>query len=509
MEDKKYDLVIQEEFLFIKSPKNSKELFSRIVESSEDNYFLPLTQLTKNIKSFLVNWKTDEFYDYVNNNRQLIFIEYNSLETILDFYMVEKEVSGPIFKIESLFQKGSNKSFKSLKNWLHNNFFPERIILPQNYLNNEFLNSIGSSLILTAGPSIGTREKVYNMDAVSNGWNSQWSKYLNEFESKFAEYVGVKYAIATSSCTGALHISLLALGIKEGDEVIVPDITWVSTANAVLLVGATPVFADVNEKTWTLDPLSIENKITNKTKAIIPVHLYGHPCKMDEILKISKKHNLKVIEDAAPSIGAEYKGQKTGSFGDFAAFSFQGAKLLVTGEGGMLCTNSEELYKRAYKIWDQGRIPGSFWIEELGVKYKMSNIQAALGLGQLYRNDLMVSAKRRINSWYFERLKDIKQIDFWQEGTDVKSICWMTSIRLNKKSNLDRTTFCKKLKEFNIDSRPVFPSISQYPYWPKKQEQQTQSKLIADSGINLPSGVCLLKEEIDYICDKIILILTE
>ena len=368
---------------------------------------------------------------------------------------------------------------------------------------------VGNKLILTAGPSIGSRERIYTADAALKGWNTEWSNYLSEFESKFAEYVGVKYAIATSSCTGALHISLLALGIKEGDEVIVPDITWVSTANAVLLVGATPVFADVNEKTWTIDPLSIERKITNKTKAIIPVHLYGHPCEMDEILKISKKHNLKVIEDAAPSIGAEYKGQKTGSFGDFAAFSFQGAKLLVTGEGGMLCTNSEELYKRAYKIWDQGRIPGSFWIEELGVKYKMSNIQAALGLGQLYRNDLMVAAKRRINGWYFERLKDLKQIDFWQEGADVKSICWMSSIRLNKDSKFDRATFCKKLKEFNIDTRPVFPSISQYPYWPKKQEQQEQSMLIADTGINLPSGVCLLKDEVDYICDKIILILTE
>ncbi|MDA8993603.1 aminotransferase class I/II-fold pyridoxal phosphate-dependent enzyme [Flavobacteriaceae bacterium] len=368
---------------------------------------------------------------------------------------------------------------------------------------------VGDKLILTAGPSIGSRERIYAADAALNGWNSKWSHYLNKFENKFAEYIGVKYAIATSSCTGALHISLLALGIKEGDEVIVPDITWVSTANSVLLVGATPVFADVNEKTWTIDPLSIENKITKKTKAIIPVHLYGHPCEMDEILEISKKYNLKVIEDAAPSIGAEYKGQRTGSFGDFAAFSFQGAKLLVTGEGGMLCTNNEELYKKAYKIWDQGRIPGSFWIEELGVKYKMSNIQAALGFGQLYRNDLMVMAKRRINSWYFERLKGLRQIDFWQEGSDVKSICWMTSIRLNENSKLDRVAFCNKLKEFNIDSRPVFPTISQYPYWPKKQDKQKQSTLIADTGINLPSGVCLLKEEVDYICDKIILILNE
>ena len=367
--------------------------------------------------------------------------------------------------------------------------------------------NIGNELILTAGPSIGSREKAFALDAASYGWNNQWSKYLKEFEKEFANYVGVKHAMATSSCTGALHIAMMALGISPGDEVIVPDITWVATANAVMLAGGTPVFADIDFKTWKIDPKSIESLINNNTKAIIPVHLYGNPCNMDEIIDIAKKHNLFIVEDAAPSIGATYKGKRTGSFGDFSAFSFQGAKLAVTGEGGMLCTDDDELYKKAFRIWDQGRIPGTFWIEELGVKYKMSNIQAALGLGQLHRNDAMVEAKRRINLWYYEFLNGLDCIDFWKEDVDSRSIYWMTNIRLNEKAKISREVFCDLLKEKNIDTRPVFPAISQYPYWPKKQVAQPISKIVGETAINLPSGVGLTKEHIEYISSSIIKIL--
>lgn len=389
--------------------------------------------------------------------------------------------------------------------------FEER--LKNNKVADQFLlmepkkEKVGDKLILTAGPSIGSRERIYTADAALNGWNNQWNKYLKNFEAEFAKYIGVKYTIATSSCTGAMQISLMALDIGKGDEVIVPDITWVSSANVVHAVGATPIFADVDYDTWTISPNSIESKITKKTKAIIPVHMYGHPAEMDKIDKLAKKYDLKIIEDAAPSVGAEFKGQKTGSFGDFSAFSFQGAKLLVTGEGGMLCTNDEELYKKAYTIWDQGRIPGTFWIEEYGPKYKMSNIQAAIGLGQLKRNDLMIEKKRQINNWYYERLKDLNQIVFWKESLNVKSICWMTSILLKKEIKISREDFRNRLKTKNIDTRPVFPSISQYPYWEVKQAQQPISALIAESGINLPSGVCLTKEEVDYVCDCIIDIL--
>ena len=242
----------------------------------------------------------------------------------------------------------------------------------------------GSKMILTAGPYISAREASYALDAARFGWNDQWSRYLKRFEHEFAEYLGVKHAIATSSCTGALHLSLVALGIGPGDEVIVPDITWVATANAVTYVGATPVFADVEPRTWTLDPASFEAAITERTKAVMPVHLYGQPAPMEEIAAIAQRHGIRIVEDAAPAIGAEDQGRKTGTWGDFAGFSFQGAKLLVTGEGGMLVTDDDDLRDRVYRVWDQGRNPDTtFWIDGPGLKYKMANVQAAIGLGQL------------------------------------------------------------------------------------------------------------------------------
>ena len=401
----------------------------------------------------------------------------------------------------------SNNLIRKFCVWLQKYFLAETFIYDKKII--QLKGNVNESMILTAGPSIGIREMIYSSDATLNGWNNEWNKYLKKFENKFSEYVGVKYSIATSSCTGAMQLALMALDIGKGDEVIVPDVTWVSTANVVHAVGANPIFADVDINTWTLDPKSVKLKITKNTKAIMPVHMYGHPANMDAITELAKKHNLKIIEDAAPSIGAEYKGKKTGTFGDFSAFSFQGAKLMVTGEGGMLCTNNEALYKKVYRLWDQGRIPGTFWIEEHGPKYKMSNIQAALGLGQLERIDLMIEKKRQINNWYKSRLNEINDIVFWDESKDVKSICWMTSIRLTKKIKLNREQFCLKLKERNIDSRPVFPSISQYPYWRKKQDSQKNSNIIAKTGINLPSGVCLSKAEVDYICDSIIDIIND
>jgi hypothetical protein len=241
--------------------------------------------------------------------------------------------------------------------------------------------------ILTAGPSISPLEMSYVSDAVENGWNLHHSDYLGRFENEFAEFIGSSYALATSSCTGALHLALLAMGIGNGDEVLVPDITWVATASAVMYVGAKPIFIDIDPDTWTIDLKNAEEKITDKTKAIIPVHLYGYGVNMRAVMELATKYSLRVIEDAAPAIGTRINGKMAGSFGDFGCFSFQGAKLLVTGEGGMLVTNSKDLYDRARKIQDHGRRPGTFWIEELGYKYKMNNITAALGLGQIQRVD--------------------------------------------------------------------------------------------------------------------------
>ncbi|WP_346780693.1 aminotransferase class I/II-fold pyridoxal phosphate-dependent enzyme [Trinickia sp. Y13] len=361
---------------------------------------------------------------------------------------------------------------------------------------------IGKTLMSTAGPSISAKEAAYAFDAAATGWNSNWSRYLTKFEQSFASYVGAKYALATTSCTGALQIALMALDIGPGDEVIVPDMTWVATANAVRYVGATPVFADIEFDTWNLDAATIEPLITPRTKAIVAVHLYGHPARMTRIMEIARQYNLKLVEDAAPAVGAEWEGRRCGSFGDFAAFSFQGAKLLVTGEGGMLVTNNDALYEKALKIWDQGRDPSKvFWIDGHGVKFKMSNVQAALGLAQLERVDEQIEMKRRIARWYREGLEGVSGISLNQEVPGARSIFWMTSVFLHEDVRIDRELVRKLMKDANVDTRPVFPAISQYPIWPVKQTPQPVALRVGQRAINLPSGVCLKRDEVDYVCD--------
>lgn len=524
------------EYDFLKRPEISIKS-GVVIDVSNCGFLIPVNSTLINNELIFKELEgyQDRIQQTLSNRNEICFLTTNELYQPIGHFICKIENSNNFNLIieKHSFKKNYHSNFQNfldtLIKWHEQTLFVEDVFInpEENSSSNPYSNEfekigfkkigdsdnisfirgkneqIGDEMILTAGPSIGSREKVFALDAAANGWNNEWSKYLKEFEKEFANYIGVKYALATSSCTGALHIALMALGISEGDEVIVPDITWVATANAVMLAGGTPIFADIDLKTWKIEPSSIEKLINNNTKAIIPVHLYGNPCNMDEIIEIAKKHNLFIVEDAAPSIGAIYNGKKTGSFGDFAAFSFQGAKLAVTGEGGMLCTNDDELYQKAYRIWDQGRIPGTFWIEELGVKYKMSNIQAALGLGQLHRNEAMVEAKRRINQWYKHFLKGIECIDFWEEDKGTKSIYWMTNIRLNEKAKISREVFFQLLKEHNIDTRPVFPAISQYPYWPKKQPAQPISKLVGETGINLPSGVGLTKDHIEYISSVI------
>jgi perosamine synthetase len=357
--------------------------------------------------------------------------------------------------------------------------------------------------ILTAGPSISSREIVYVNKAVSLGWNLNHSDYIKLFEEKFAQTVGSKYAMATSSCTGALHLSLLALGIGPGDEVIVPDITWVATASAVAYVGAKPVFADVDQFSWNITVESIQRVLTNKTKAIIPVHLYGFGAPMFEIISFANSNNLLVVEDAAPAIGAEIEGKLAGTFGHFGCYSFQGAKLLVTGEGGMLVSNDEDLIKKAWKIQDHGRKPGTFWIEELGYKYKMNNITAALGLAQIERVNTQIEKKREINQLYRELLGGTNYLAFQEEIPDSKSICWMTSIQFTQKSGLDISLLSKYLASNGVDTRPVFPTIHSYPMW-KVELDNPVASYISTNSINLPSGVGLTQGSVAKISSLIL-----
>lgn len=382
----------------------------------------------------------------------------------------------------------------------------EKYFLRMEYVHDTLIDQ--TKMISTAGPSISAREISYANDAARYGWNQQWNGYIKRFEQTFSQYIGVRHALSTSSCTGALHIALAALGIGPGDEVIVPDLTWVATANAVLYVGATPVFADVDMDSWCLDPVSFKACITERTKVVIPVHLYGHPAPIDQIVKIAREHGLYIIEDAAPSVGAEWKGQKVGTFGDFAAFSFQGAKLAVSGEGGMLVTNNEDLYAKAYALWDQGREPNTFWIKQNGLKYKMANIQAALGLGQLECIEELIAAKRRIFSWYAAQLSDVAKIKLNYEVSDAHSIYWMTSILLDEQSKMSRDEVCALLKTKNIDTRPAFPAISQYPHWPQAKSPQPNAFRIGKQAINLPSGGWLRRKQVDYICHSLKEILT-
>jgi len=358
-------------------------------------------------------------------------------------------------------------------------------------------------MIPSAGPSITQKEIEYVLDAVKNGWYENWSGYIKKFEQRFAEYVGTKYAISTSSCTGAMHLALVARGIKEGDEVIVPETTWIATAAVVTYVGAKPIFVDIDRDTWTIDPASIRKAINKKTKGIIPVHLYGHPANMDEIIKIAKEYNLFILEDAAPSIGAEYKGKRTGGLGDAGAFSFQGAKLLVTGEGGMLVTNDDKIYERASFLANQGRdanIP--FLIHEIGYKYKMSNIQAALGLAQLERIDELIAKKRQIYEWYRSRLEGIKGIRLNSDKDWAKSIRWMSSIVLEDTLPIDREEFRTKLKEKNIDTRPIFPPMSSFPMF--KKVNNPVAEFIGRRGVNLPTPLNLTEEQADYVSENIL-----
>lgn len=362
--------------------------------------------------------------------------------------------------------------------------------------------------ILTAGPLVGSLESFYAFDAARNGWNNRHSEYISRFETEFAELVGAKYAMATSSCTGALHLSLLAAGIGPGDEVIVPEITWVATASAVAYTGATPVFCDVDLETWTLDVSALELLITPRTKAVMPVHLYGFPAEIEKICAIAKKYGIKVIEDAAPAIGAT-KGEKAvGTFGDLGCFSFQGAKLLVTGEGGMLTTDNEELYLRAKKLQDHGRKPGTFWIEQLGYKYKMSNVTAALGLAQIQRAENQILRKRRIRTWYEEFLGDLPNVVFQMQTPDSYPIHWMTSIRIEGENLVSTSQLRTELDKAGVDTRPVFPAISRYEFWKgEKKEPGPNAMKIASGGINLPSGVGLSRSTVEYVSDQIIRIM--
>ncbi|MCY2937072.1 MAG: DegT/DnrJ/EryC1/StrS family aminotransferase [Planctomycetota bacterium] len=367
------------------------------------------------------------------------------------------------------------------------------------------MSSANEKPILTAGPSITRREMDYVADAVAHGWNQDWNLYLERFQRAFAEATHTRHAMATSSCTGALHLALAALGVGPGDEVLVPEITWVATASAVAYTGATPVCVDVEADTWCMDPDRLTGAITPRSRVVLPVHLYGQPADMARILPIARSHGLKVLEDAAPALGATVRMNGTdhpvGSLGDAACFSFQGAKIMTTGEGGMLVTSDETIHDRASFLNDHGRDRANgFQILEVGYKYKMSNIQAALGLGQLERLDELVGQKRRIMAWYRERLQGVPGLLLNAAKPWSQAIYWMSSVVLDERLTPPRDQVMRHLKGLGVDSRPFFPPLSSFPMFQTKQGSGPVASRLGRTGINLPSGHGLTEADVDRVC---------
>ncbi len=369
--------------------------------------------------------------------------------------------------------------------------------------------------IPVAGPWITQKEIDYVTDAVTNAWYGNANMYNDRFEKAFAQYIGTKYAIALPSCTSAIHLSLAALGVGPSDEVIVPDLTWIASAAPVSYVGATPVFADVDEKTWCISAEALEKLITSRTKAVIAVDLYGGMPDLDAIVEVAKRHGIAVIEDAAEALGSEHKGRRCGSFGDAGGFSFHGSKTLTTGEGGMLVTDDEEIYRRCLFLRDHGRNPGDvmFYNTEVAFKYKMSSMQAALGLAQLERVDELVEKKRQIFSWYEQELLGIDGISLNFELPGTKNSYWMATVVLDKKLGIKKDHLMQLLLERGIDSRPFFHPLSSIPAYKhleqakEARERNATSYSISPYGINLPCSLNMTEEQAKYVSEALKIIL--
>jgi len=365
--------------------------------------------------------------------------------------------------------------------------------------------------IQVAGPSITQKEIDYVADAVTNAWYDNANVYHDRFERAFADYIGVRYAITLPSCTSAIHLSLLALSVGPGDEVVVPDVTWIASAAPITYVGARPVFADIDNLTWCLSAESFEACITPKTKAVIPVDLYGNMPDMDAIRDVAKRYRVAVVEDAAEAIGSEYKGCRAGSFGDAGVFSFHGSKTLTTGEGGMLVTDRDDLYHRALFLRDHGRKPGDrmFFNREVAFKYKMSSMQAALGLAQLERVEELLDYKRKIFAWYEKELADVEGVTMNCEAPGTKNVYWMVTIILDERYGLKKDRLMELMSEQNIDCRPFFHPLSSIPAYEdmeqarRARQRNHVSYKIAPYGLNLPSGLNMTEEKVNRVCNAL------
>jgi perosamine synthetase len=362
-----------------------------------------------------------------------------------------------------------------------------------------------SERIFYTKPSITDLEIEYANDAVRNGWGDRCYEYIVRFEEAFKNHLGVKYAIATSSCTGALHMGMAALGIGLGDEVIMADTNWIASAAPIVHLGAKPVFVDIKPDSWCLDPDQVEAAITPKTKAILAVHIYGNLCDMDELLAIGKRYGIPVIEDAAEAIGSQYHGKRAGSMGAFGSFSFHGTKTLTTGEGGMFVTNDAELYENVLTLSNHGRARGQtkqFWPDKIGYKYKISNVQAAIGCAQVERITELIARKREIFSNYREALADIQGIILNPDSEGCVNGAWMPTVVFSEGMGIQREMLMHAFSTQNIDARVFFHPLSSLPMF----SQSLKNKLaygIPQRAINLPSYHDIITKDLDRVVNVI------
>jgi perosamine synthetase len=345
------------------------------------------------------------------------------------------------------------------------------------------------SRILYTKPSITELEVRYATDAAANGWGDKCYDYINRFEQLFTQHIGVKYAVATSSCTGALHMGMAALDIGPGDEVIMADTNWIATASPIVNLGAKPVFVDILPDSWCIDPNKVEASITSNTKAIVAVHLYGNLCEMDRLLAIGEKYSIPVIEDAAEAIGSVYHGRCAGSMGTFGSFSFHGTKTITTGEGGMFVTNDADLFERVLTLSNHGRARSQakqFWPDLVGFKYKMSNLQASIGCAQMERIDQLINRKREIFASYTNQMKTLAGVRLNPELTGTVNGAWMPTVVFSPETGITREQLQAAFAKENTDARVFFWPISSLPMF-----ESVCSNVVAwdipNRAINLPS----------------------
>ena len=351
-----------------------------------------------------------------------------------------------------------------------------------------------------AEPDIGVREREYMNEAFDSGWISSKGSFISRFESEFAKFSETKYAVTCSNGTAAIHLAVRALGIGEGDEVIVPNLTFASPANAVIYEGGKPVLVDVDRKYWCIDPDQISSNITERTKAIIVVHLYGHPADMGKIMNIAKSHGLKVIEDCAEAHGATYNGRKVGSIGDIGCFSFYGNKIVTTGEGGIITTNDQELAEKIRVLRDHGMRPSKrYWHDEVGFNYRMTNIQAAIGLAQMESIEQKIMKRRWIAKKYSEYISN--EAELQPEMPWASNVYWLPTFMLNSYYNADsRDSLMELLAKRGIESRPVFYPLNEMPPY-ANEKSFPASNYISYHGISLPVSNRFGEDDIQFISE--------